>query len=462
MVEPREDGMGEPATEIVELDYSELAHPYYELQILQADSEEFRLPFLRSTIPLDEENAGFPGGSPWTALLDGDQVRLVHKEGSNGELVLSVGQSATIENATIFLTDVRQPPIGTLVGISAPYNGRVWSLGQRQTWLGRKGKRINHIELAHPTVSRNHATFWPESNGQVILWAEASGPPTTLNGKEIPAGQKARLSHGDLLGFGALLFRFQTLADPSSGDACLSVCTLGSFSVFLGGKDFAPEIRNEKARWLLAALAVKWGEARSVEWLLGQFWPDSSTSRARKNLGYTLGQIRDALGLEEENFESLVLRNQNSVGLNPDRLDSHDYMEVHRLTTGGQPLPSRTALDRLLALYQGPFLADCPEEWAETARLSLEKAVVRSLLSSARTFAEVHDLEAVELSFDKALEIDPVREEGAQVMMEAALAAGKPERAVAAYQKVERALKLYDAEPSTDLVKLYYRANLGL
>jgi DNA-binding SARP family transcriptional activator len=462
MANPREPEFGDIATEIVELEYSDLAHPHLELQVINQGSQEYRLPFLRHCMPLDEENAGFPAGSSWLAQLKGDGVELLNPQQSGQVIALSAGESAELQGARVFLLDVRRPPIGSLHGVSAPFAGRVWPLADQQTWVGRKGKRPNHIEIAHPTVSRSHATLWPDSSGRVQLLAEAAGPPTLLNGHELKTGQTARLNHGDLVGFGGLLFRFMTLADPTSLDSRFTLRTLGGFSMQLGGKDFTTGLRNEKARWLLGALGARWGESRPVEWLLGQFWPETSASRGRKNLGYTLGQIRDALEIDEQNFETLVLRNQTSVGLNPARLDFHDYSEVLRLTDLAQPLASRAALDRLVALYQGPFLADCYEEWAEIARRNLEKGLVRTLLHSAQHFAGSGDLDGIEVAFDKIIQVDPMCEEAALVMMEAALAAGKPEKVVATYHRVQQALKPYEVEPSTDLLKLFYRANLGI
>lgn len=462
MAHSRDSEHGNLTTEIVEVSYRELAHPHLELQILSPDSHEHRLPFLRESMPLDADNAGLPLSSTWVARLKGDQVELLPAPDGEPSFTLSAGESVELEGSRVVLIDVSRPPIGSLQGVSAPFAGRVWPLAPQHTWVGRKGKRHNHIELAHPTVSRNHASFSLDASGRVNLLAEAAGPPTLVNGREVKTGQIVRLAHGDLVGFGTLLFRFVTSADPGSLDATLVVRTLGSFTMQLGGKDFTGGLRNEKARWLVAALAVRWGEVRPVEWLLAQFWPETTVSRARKNLGYTLGQIRDALEIDEQNFESLVLRSQSSLQLNPSRLDFHDYTEVLRLTEPPQAVTSRTALDRLTALYQGPFMADCGEEWAEIARRNLEKGFVRSLLLSAQHFSGAGDLDALEVIFDKVLDVDPICEEAAQIYMEAALRAGKPERVSAAYQKMERALKPYDAEPSTDLLKLSYRANLGM
>lgn len=450
------------ATDNVQIDYVEPAHAYLELQIVSPGQQEFRLPFLQQEIDLADQAApAFSNGTSWVARLHGENVELVHKATAE-KRPLIVGDNIQLDGAHLWLLDVRRPPLGTLHGVSAPFTGKVWNLTNQQTWVGRKGKRLNHIELNDSTISRTHATFIPDRHGHIELLAESAGAPTSVNGQPVETGQTERLSHGALIGFGKLMFRLSLASEHSSVGSMLTMNTLGTFQVKLGGDNLGAEIRNEKAQFLLAALAVKWGEPQSVDWLLAQFWPEVTQSRGRKNLSYTLVQLKENLRLEENEECPLFLRTTSSVQLNPDRLDAHDLVEVQRLTQRRQPITSRSALERLNSLYGGRFLPSCYDEWAEIVRQTLEVDFSTTLLRTAEYYLERGELEDLQIAAGKLLELDPQNEEAVRLVMEGALKTAQPEVAVQAYRSLEKSLKVDGLEPDTELVKLYYRANLGI
>lgn len=450
------------ATENVQIDHVEPAHNYLELQVLREGQQEFRFPFIHSVIDFSQDTSGaFGPETAWSAELKDELVELVNSADGT-RLSLIVNDSVEVDGARIWLLDVRTPPVGMLHGVTAPFAGRSWSIGSQQTWLGRQGKRLNHIELSHPTISRTHATFLPDKHGRVLLLAEASGAPTSVNGQEVKSGETQTLSNGDLLGFGKLHFRFSVPVDASSHEALLSLNTLGTFQAFMGGTRVVSDITNEKVEWMLAALALQWGEPRSVESLMTQFWPEHSTVRGRKNLSYTLRQLREYLNLDEENFESLLIRSTTSVRLNPERLESHDYNQVKSLTKGQEPITSRVALERLIALYRGTFLPTCYEDWAEVARQSLEVDFCKTLTRTAEYHAGKGNFEVMTLATDKLQEIDPLNEEAVRLYMEGALNATKPDLAIKAYDELAATLKAEGLEPETETMKVYYKANLGL
>lgn len=445
------------ATQESAVEYDQLAHGFLELQILSREQQEFRLPFMHRELVLGELVPGvFSPGFAWRAVLQGEDVYLIGGEESRP---LAVGSMQELEGARIRLLDARRPPVGTLQGLSSPYVGRVWNLTDQQTWLGRKGKRLNHIEINHPTVSRTHATFLPDNQGNVEVLAESA---TVVNGQTLEAGQKARLQHGTLVCCGEMMFRFAVPVHSEQAESLLKVHTLGTFKVSLGGAQFAGEFRNDKAQHLLAALSVNWGEPCSVEWLLAQFWPDCSTVRGRKNLGYTLGQIREYFRIKDTEQDDLILRSTSHVQLNPQRLEEHDYTEIKKITKTQQALSSRSTLERAIQLYAGPFLPDCYDDWASVARLSLEREFIETLLRSAAFFQEQNDFESLTIAVDKLLQLEPGNEEAAGILMEGALTAAKPEVAIATYETLQKSLAADELEPSTEIMKLYYRASMGI
>ena len=451
------------ATENVLIESIVPAHAHLELQVVKEGQSEFRFPFLKEEIDLGSDAAvAFPEGSSWIARLEGGTVELKHRE-SDQKLLLAIGQHVEVEGRRIWLVDARQPPLGTLEGMTAPLTGRVWHLKSQQSWLGRKGKRHNHVELDHPTISRAHATFLPNANGRVSLLSESAGSGTAVNGQVLEPGVIRPLDHGDLLSFGQLTFRFSSQLEASGAESLLSIKSLGEFGVSLGTQlTLEKGLRNEKARWLLAYLAAHWGQSVPVESLMSKFWPDATTLRSRKNLSYNLRQLKESLGLEDDDYSSLLLRTPSTLQLNPERLATHDYVEVKKLVSSRQALTSEVALNRLLSLYRGPYLAGCYDDWAEVLRTKLEVEVVETLLATARYGVNQGQDAMVNLAAQRLLTIDPLNEQPTILLMESALKNGEPESAVAAYESALKGLKAEGLEPDTEMMKLYYRASMGL
>lgn len=442
-------GQGE-ATDNVRAEFTEPAHNYLELQLVAEGKREFRCPFIEAEIPLAQAAPG-AAVSAWVARLQGDEVEFVETQ-SGERRRLSVDQSLELGSLRVWLVDSRRPPFASLEAVSEPYTGRVWHLKSQNTWLGRQGKRFNHVELDHPTISRTHATFLPDGPGQVSLLCE-SASATTVNGDPLQPGQKRRLRNGDLLGFGQLLFRLAIVGDSGAEGSLLSMKTLGTFEVSLGRElGLGPKIKNQKAQMLLALLGLSWGKLQSVEHFLVSFWPEANARRGRKNLSHTVVQLREGLGLEKEDFEGLVIRSTASLQLNPDRLGSHDFVEVEKLTAGRRPITSQAALERLIGLYAGPFLPGCYEDWAVQQRARLELDLVETLLATAYESLEQPPSRLWQRCGEKLLNLDPQNQEATEILMRGYLQHQEPERARAAYQELVSALQ--GEEPDPELAEL--------
>jgi DNA-binding SARP family transcriptional activator len=446
-------------TEAAIAEVAKPVHPYFEVQVTRPGHPEYRLPFFANRLILEgEAPLAFPGGTDLALRLEGE---LVYLEGSQGsDLALVPGESLEIDGSRITLIDIRRPSIAFLHGLSDSLHGKVWPLGEQQTWLGRKGKRINDVELADNAVSRTHATFIPSGLGNFDLLSETSAP-TTVNGKEVGLGERITLQHGDILGFGNSLLRFCLGSGATDTQAALSLKTLGTFALEYGGKKIIWEVTNPKTRWLLALLGQAWGEPVSVEWLIGTLWPEATTLRARKSLGKSLIRIREALGVDEDNFENLFLRTTTTLCLNPKRLGFHDYIEIREACESRQPLTSVANLQRLTNLYRGDFVFDCYEDWAELERDRIKRSFLGFLLRAARQFREKDELEGVNLATSKCLDLDPGCQEATKILMEACLDAAQPTRAAGAYLTMKSQLLHDGLEPDTELLRLYYRAELG-
>ena len=461
VTDPIYQDSGGEATENVDLENLDLADAYLELQVVQPGKREYRFPFFSETLDLETEAVkAFENPVPWTVQLSGDRVTLKDRA-SKTEHSIGVGEMFKIEDREIWLIDARTPPLGSLEGVSQELTGQVWHLKNQHSWLGRKGKRLNHIELDHPTISRTHCTFLPDGSGNLSLLSESSA--TSVNGQALAPGQSLQLANADLLGLGKLQFRFRSQTARSEDLAKLYLRTLGGFQVTVDRFAAIPaEFRSEKARWILALLGTRWGKAQAVEPMLESFWPGTTSEKGRRNLSYSLSQLNEGLEKVGLQPEALIFRTPTHWQLKPEALGQHDYIEVQRLVSSGQALSSEASLDRILSLYRGKFLPACYEDWAETLRSNLESDLLQTLLATAQSAAESGQVSTLQKSCQKLLELDPLHEEAACLLIAEELKAARPEVAVSIYEAVEKSLKAEDLEPSIELVKLYHRARLGI
>lgn len=388
----------------------------------------------------------------WSVEWRADHVKLVHP--TEDALSLQPGQCIRIEAADITLLDLRKPPIALLSGM----DGLTWQLYLQSYQVGRRGKRLNHIELNEATVSRQHATLVPTKSEGFNLLCESSAA-TSVNDKTLAAGEQCRLQHGDLVRFGDLMFRYVNHSEEAEQNLLFGLKTLGTFELYLNGSLCREVISSAKTRWLVGLLGTYWGKPVGVEQILGLFWPEATTSRARKNLGVALKQIRECLELSDEQFATLLNRTRSQLNLNPSCLGSHDYTEVKNMVKGGRALTSPAQLDRLINLYQGPFLLDCYEEWALTERESLNLEVVQSL---SATIGKIGELSSAKKAMSQVEHLAPTHQQAVEGFMELALELAEPREAVAAYESLGSRLKEHDLEPEISVVKLFHRARIGL
>ena len=453
---------GDP-TENTDVHDQTLSHAHWELHIVQEGLREFRIPFYLDTLNLQEHaTEAFSGGVHWTATLTDFGAEL-HNSQSGEKLTLAVGESVKCDNRRVWLVDVRQPPKGSLEGVSAEVAGRVWHIKNQLAWVGRQGKRMNHLEFDHPTISRTQATLSVDPSGRISLLAEAAGSPTTVNGEVLQAGLSQELSQGDLVGFGRLQFRFSSSSETALQESALFIKTLGSFRVTLGSET-GPEvlIDTEKARWLLAYVATSWTSALPIEPLLESFWPGIDRTKCRKNLSYTLRQLRESFREAGVDLDDYLLRNPSEYRLKPDRLGEHDYVELFTLVGSGKALTSAPALQRAIKLHQGSFLPTCYENWADDLRQNLESALTETLMASGLYFLDQGEYAATAAAAEHLSELDPLSEEAALLKMRAALGQAEPKEAVEFYERFEIKLKNEGLEPSVELLKCYHRARMGL
>ena len=139
----------------------------------------------------------------------------------------------------------------------------------------------------------------------------------------------------------------------------LQIQLFGAFDVRVDGIPLPP-LRTRKVQWLLALLVLRHGQALDRIWLAGTLWPDSTPSQALYNLRQSLSNLRHALGTAGKCLHvSLVHTLSLEIPSADEASVEADLLTFDAAIAAGDS----AALERAIALYRGPLLEGCVEEW---------------------------------------------------------------------------------------------------
>jgi len=205
----------------------------------------------------------------------------------------------------------------------------------------------------------------------------------------------------------------------------LEIRLFGPLLVLVEGEPM-PRVRSRSVEWLLALLALRQGRNVSRSWLAGTLWPETVESKALENLRHALVVLRSALGKESRRIQS---PSRDALCLALDGVDV-DVRRFDRAIEAGD----EQSLQEAVALYAGPLLEGCYEEWvaAETERRA------RQCLSALEKLAESalsrgHNIEAIDF-LRRAESMDPLRDSIARRLMTVLESIGDPAAAVEVYR----------------------------
>src|SRR5215211_5235560 len=218
------------------------------------------------------------------------------------------------------------------------------------------------------------------------------------------------------------------------------VWLLGGFRVSVGSRTIAQDVwRLRKAAALVKLLALAPGHRLHREQAMELLWPDSGRRAASNSLRSTLHAARKVLDpamgsryLASEE-ESLVLCPGGDLWVDVDAFE--EAASTARRVK--EPATYRAALD----LYGGGLLPeDRYEEWTEGRRDELRQLYLALLVELARLHEEHHEHElAIEVLREATAE-EPTFEEAHVDLMRLHALAGRPERAIAQYERLRDAL----------------------
>lgn len=229
----------------------------------------------------------------------------------------------------------------------------------------------------------------------------------------------------------------------------LAVQLFGPFEVVIDGRPM-PRLRTRKGQWLLALLALRQGRAVERDWLAGLLWPDSSESQALANLRLSLTDLRRVLGTEAVRLQSPSPR-ALAFDLNGATVDAAAFDSG---IASGDPARVKQAV----ALYRGPLLQDCDEEWALPERAAREQAYLSALEKLAGQAREQSNPTSEAEFLRLVLATDPYRESALCGLMTACAAKGDYAAVTAAYRDFR--LRLHQelhSQPDAATTALYRR-----
>ncbi len=237
---------------------------------------------------------------------------------------------------------------------------------------------------------------------------------------------------------------------PEPAPPALALTLFGPLHALVQGQPL-PHLRSRKTLWLLALLTLRHDRPVAREWLAGTLWPDVDQSQAFANLRPALSELRRALGSQGQRLQS------------PDRhtlrLDLQGA-EVDVLNFDAAIASKKaSALEQAAALYRGPLLEGCAEEWVFQERAAREQACLQALRTLADSALAAGDFEAAVGHYQRAVSIDPIGDAARRGWMEALAKRGDRNAALQVYREFVEALHKDDptAVPDEQTSALYVR-----
>jgi predicted ATPase/DNA-binding SARP family transcriptional activator len=236
-------------------------------------------------------------------------------------------------------------------------------------------------------------------------------------------------------------------AQTGVGHASLAIRLFGPFEARLNGTSL-PRLRTRKGEWLLALLLLHHGRPLERSQLAGLLWPDSSQPQALANLRLTLSDLRRSLGPEAPRLRSPAPR---SLSLDLTGAVA-DVLSFDAAVARGD----EAALQEAVALYRGPLLEGCAEEWAFQEREARQQAYLQALEHLAAHAWERGDAGAAERWLRRAVAVDPARERAQRELMRVLAASGSYAAALQSYRELRLHLhREVNAEPDPETRALF-------
>ena len=253
--------------------------------------------------------------------------------------------------------------------------------------------------------------------------------------------------------------------------AVLSISMLGPLTVT---RDGAPlrSFKYNKARALLAYLAVENGRAHPRAELCALLWPELTEYAARRNLTQVLSSLRDMLA--DDDGAARLVTDVESVRLNEDLPLVVDVGRFDQLLSESERHGHRSwqtcgacaeRLDQAMSLYRGDFLSQVSvadsapfEEWAVLWRERLRQRAFSALERLASRAEWLEDYRDAAALAGRMVDLDTLREASHRERMRLLALDGQWAAAEAQFEQARRYLASeLDVEPADETTDLFER-----
>lgn len=251
----------------------------------------------------------------------------------------------------------------------------------------------------------------------------------------------------------------------------LDIRLLGTFEITLDGKPLTG-FATDKARALLAYLALEAAHPQRRDVLATLLWPDQPENKARQNLRQTLLYLRHALNDDDQCDVPFLLVDRETVQLNPAsdyRLDVTEFealraaCQQHRHRRKESCLPCLRRMAQMAGLYRGEFLehffvsdSTIFEEWATLKREWLHREAIETLFTLTDYYTRRGELTRARQLAWRQVELEPWREEAHRQLMRLLAMEGERSAALAQYETCCRILaQELGIEPMAETTALY-------
>lgn len=239
----------------------------------------------------------------------------------------------------------------------------------------------------------------------------------------------------------------------------LKVYTMGRFSVNRDGEmiRFAGKTQR-KPMEMLKVLITLGGRNIKEDRVRETLWPETEDGAAHSAFTTTLSRLRKLIGHEA------VTISEGMLSLNP-HYCWVDVWALGRLLTEADKRNNFPIDDKLLRLYQGPFLCEEESVWAFALRERLSSKFVRYIRASGRLLEKAGEYEQAIILYQKGIEADPLAEGLYRCLMACHHAGGSHSEAAAVYHRCRKTLSAMLGilpSPKTDGLYLKIRNNSNL
>ena len=264
--------------------------------------------------------------------------------------------------------------------------------------------------------------------------------------------------------------------------ARLALNLLGSYRTALDGHSI-DKIESDKARALLAYLAIENKHAHPREKLVGMFWPEQNEEHARGSLSQAIYHLRGILGdrpltgilrieAHSQDKEPYLLVSPQEIQLNPKSDCETDVAALLMLAsackahTHAQPMICDDCQERYqeaARLYEGDFLDGfylpkslAFEEWATVLREQLRLEAMDVLEHLVMAFEQQGELDQALVYARRMVVLDELSETSNGYVMRLLALLGRRAEALAQYTSFRQTLAVQiGAEPGMETKLLY-------